>query len=107
MKRIVSILVLASAVLLGGAASAFATDKQLLTQEEFEARARRAESLAERVRRIHTYQNKLNKLRGGKWKPRGPLGNVPELDASVAGSAFALLVGGALVVSDRRRRATV
>jgi hypothetical protein len=108
MKRTVSTLVLAGVLVLGGSVSAFAKDK-LLTQQEFAARAHRAECLAERVRRIHTYQQKLNKLRfgHGKWHPRGPQVNVPELSANVAGSALALLLGGALAMADRRRRAVV
>lgn len=106
MQRIVSILVLAGFVLVGSATGALATDKQLLTQAEFEARAHRAECLAERMRRIHSYQTKLNKLRHkhNKWRPRGPSAHVPELDANVGGSALALLLGGAFVISDRRRR---
>jgi hypothetical protein len=107
MKRTVSTLVLAGLLtLVGSASSAFASGN-LLTQSEFESRSHRAECLAERVRRIHTYQKKLNKLKYGhnKWKPRGPSVQVPELSANVAGSALSLLLGGALVLSDRRRRA--
>ncbi len=107
MTRTLSTFVLAGALILGGTASVFAKDK-LLSEQEFEARAHRAECLAERVHRIETYQQKLNKLRfGHAWHPRGPSVNVPELNPNLAGSAMALLLGGALVITGRRRRTVV
>jgi predicted lipoprotein len=107
MNKILSSLALVSVLVLGISATASAnTGSPLLTHEEFQARARRAEALAERVKRIHTYEKKLNKLRFGQetWHRRGPSADVPELDPNAAGGALTLLVGGAFVLADRRKR---
>jgi hypothetical protein len=104
MKSLLSSLVLVSALLLSTAAPAAANP--LLNHEEFQARAQRAEALAERVKRVHTYEKKLNKLRFGQtcWRRRGPTLDVPELDPGAASGALALLLGGTLVLVDRRKR---
>lgn len=106
MNRILSGLVLISALGFGVASTAQATDVPLATQAQFEARARRAEALAERVKRINGYKEKVAKMRVGQmqWERRGPSLNVPELDPNAAGGALALLIGGALVLADRRKR---
>lgn len=109
MKRILSGLVLLSVLGLGTVSAVQASDEPLATQAEFEARARKAEALSERVKRVNTYKDKIANTRFGQlgWERRGPSVNVPELDPGAAGSALALLIGGALVIADRRRRAAV
>ena len=107
MKTVFASLALVGVLVLGTVAPAAAkSGDPLLTHEEFQARARRAEALAERVKRVHTYEKKLNKLRFGQmcWRRRGPSVEVPELDPRAAGSAVVLLLGGALVLVDRRKR---
>ena len=52
------------------------------------------------------------KIRKGSWKHEKPVvtpprQSVPELDPNAAGGAIALLLGGSLVLLERRRRATV
>jgi hypothetical protein len=86
-----------------------ANDGSLLTQEEFAKRAHKAEAMAERVKRVHTYENKINKLHnnGAQWERRGPAVSIPELDANAAGAALALLLGGAYVLIERRKRVAV
>jgi hypothetical protein len=106
MNRVLSGLVLASLLGLGTVSTVHASGEPLATQAEFEARARKAEMLSERVRRVNTYKEKIAQTRLGQqsWEKRGPSVNVPELDPSAAGSALALLIGGALVMIDRRKR---
>jgi hypothetical protein len=106
MNRVLSGLVLASLLGLGTVNTVHASGDPLTTQAEFEARARKAEMLSERVRRVNTYKDKIAQSRLGQqqWEKRGPSVNVPELDPSAAGSALALLIGGALVLIDRRKR---
>ena len=109
MNRILSGLVLVSVLGLGAVSTVRASDEPLATQAEFEARARKAEALSERVNRVNTYKDKIAKTHIGQqyWERRGPSVNIPELDPSAAGSALALLIGGALVLVDRKRRASV
>jgi hypothetical protein len=80
-----------------------------MTQAEFASRAKKAEALAERVRRVHTYGGKLNKLHltKGNWERRGPTVYIPELDPKAAGAAVALLIGGAFALVGRRKRVAV
>lgn len=105
MKNLLSSLVLVSALLLATAAPAAAdSGNPLLSHEEFQVRAQRAEALAERVKRLQTYQIKLNKLGHNSIHVRGPSIGVPELDPSAASGALALLLGGSLVLVDRRKR---
>ena len=106
MTRILSGLLLVSVLGFGTVTTVHASGEPLATQAEFEARARKAEALSERVRRVNTYKDKIAKTRIGQmqWERRGPSVNVPELDPSAAGSALALLIGGALVLVDRRKR---
>jgi hypothetical protein len=108
MNRVLSGLVLVSVLGLGLVSTVQASDEPLKTQAEFEARARKAEALSERVKRVNTYKDKIAQTRFGQlgWERRGPSVNVPELDPSAAGSALALLIGGALVLVDRKRRLT-
>lgn len=75
-----------------------------LTIHEFSYRAHRAEALQERVRRVHLYQAKLDAKHLGALEQRGPSLNVPELDPKSGGSALALLLGGAFMLVDRRKR---
>jgi len=105
MKRVLSGLVLIG-VLGMGVSSVHASDEPLATQAEFEARARKAEALSERMQRVNDYKEKAKLRYGQTWERRGPSVNVPELDPSAAGSALALLIGGALVLADRRKRQT-
>jgi len=106
MNRILTGLVLAAFLGLGSVASVQASGGSLDTQAEFEARAKKAEALSERVRRVNSYKEKVAKMRIGQptLERRGPSLNVPELDPSAAGGALALLIGGALVLADRRKR---
>jgi hypothetical protein len=108
MKTLLSGLVFLN-VLVAGVAQVHAKDGDPLTQAEFEARAQKAEALAERVRRVHTYNDKLGKLnlKHGNWQRQGPSVNIPELDPKAAGAALALLVGGAFVLIDRKKRVAV
>jgi hypothetical protein len=109
MNRVLSGLVLVSVLGLGLVSTVQASDEPLKTQAEFEARARKAEALSERVKRVNTYKDKIAQTRFGQigWERRGPSVNVPELDPGAAGSALALLIGGALVLVDRKRRLAV
>jgi hypothetical protein len=106
MKKLLSGLVLLNALVFG-APLAHADDGNLLTKSEFSARAHKAEQLAERVKRVHAYQAQVKKLQfnSGEWERRGPAVQIPELDASAAGAALALLIGGGLVLADRKKRA--
>jgi hypothetical protein len=108
MKSVLSGLVLLM-VLAVGVAQVHAKDGDpLITQAEFANRAMKAEALAERVRRVHTYGDKLNKLQlKGNWERRGPTAYIPELDPNAAGAAITLLIGGALVLIERRKRLAV
>lgn len=107
MKKLLSGLVFAN-VLLVGAAQAHANDG-FMTQSEFANRAHNAEALAERVKRVNTYQTKIDKMHfnNGEWERRSPTVQIPELDANAAGAALVLLVGGALVLVDRKKRVAV
>ena len=109
MKTFLAGLVLLNVLAIGGVAQVHAKDGDLMTQGEFAARAQKAEALAERVRRVHTYDDKMNKLANSKggWERKGPGVNIPELDPNAAGAALALLVGGAFVLVDRRKRVAV
>ena len=109
MRNILSGFVLVSVLGLGTVSTVRASDEPLSTQAEFEARARKAEALSERVIRVNSYKEKIKQTRFGhmEWERRGPSVNIPELDPSAAGSALALLIGGALVLVDRKRRASV
>ena len=109
MKSVLSGLVLLL-VLAVGVAQVHAKDGDpLITQAEFAARAKKAEALAERVRRVQTYGDKYNKLSitKGNWERRGPTAFIPELDPNAAGAAAALLIGGAFVLVERRKRLAV
>ena len=109
MKTFLSGLVLLNVLAFGGVAQVHAKDGgPLMTQSEFAARAKKAEALAERVRRVHTYDDKINKLANKSgWERKGPSVNIPELDPNAAGAALALLIGGAFVLVDRRKRVAV
>jgi hypothetical protein len=110
MKTFVLGLVALNVLAFGGVAQVHAKDGDpLVPQAEFAARAQKAEALAERVRRVHTYGDKVNKLANshGNWERRGPTANIPELDPRAAGAAIALLIGGAFVLVDRRKRLAV
>ena len=110
MKTLLTGLVLLNVLAFGGVAQVHAKDGDpLVTQAEFEARAHKAEALAERVRRVHTYGDKVNKLAlsHGNWQRVGPTAYIPELDPNAAGAALALLVGGAFVLVERRKRLAV
>jgi hypothetical protein len=100
--------ILTFSIILGSAVPAFAEDEATLplSRSEFEVRAHRAEELAARVKRIATYSKKLHdlSLRRGTFVPRGPVVNVPELGRDAMGGALVLLIGGALVLRDGRRR---
>ena len=52
----------------------------------------------------HRHQHRPRRHRHFRGKK---ITSVPELDANSAGAAFVLLVGGAIVFSERRRRAVV
>lgn len=107
MNRILSALVFVSVLGLGATSSVVhAREGNTLTQTEFEARAQKAELLSERVRRINTYKQKIahSRFAHAGFERRGPSVNVPELDPSAAAGGLALLIGGALVLADRRRR---
>lgn len=107
MKRLMSGFLLMGALLLVGTAPAAADGGETLTRNEFEQRANRMEEFEERVNRVKTYQKKLEKFELGKnkWQSRalGPA-VVPELDANSSASALALVLCGALVATDLRRR---
>ncbi|HEY2736170.1 MAG TPA: hypothetical protein VGI70_19365 [Polyangiales bacterium] len=96
-------------VLAVGVAQVHANGDPLLTQAEFAARAKKAEALAERVHRVQTYNDKYGKMQmaKGNWERVAPTAYVPELDPNAAGAAIALLVGGALVMVERRKRIAV
>ncbi|HTU58072.1 MAG TPA: hypothetical protein VMF89_06555 [Polyangiales bacterium] len=110
MKKLLSGLVLLNALVFGAPlAHADAGDHgpdNLLTKTEFAERARKAEALAERVKRVNAYQTQVKKLQfnSGEWERRGPAVQIPELDANAAGAALALLIGGGLVLVDRKKR---
>jgi hypothetical protein len=109
MKKLLSGLVLLNALVIGAPLSrAHADDgSNLLTKSEFADRARKAEALAERVKRVNAYQAQVKKLQfnSGEWERRGPAVQIPELDANAAGAALALLIGGGLVLVERKKRA--
>ena len=111
MKNLLSGLVLANLLLIGAAASSARADDgaSLMTQSEFANRARKAEALAERVKRVNTYQTKIDKMKfnNGEWQRHSPTVQIPELDARAAGAALALLLGGAFVLVDRKKRLAV
>jgi len=88
---------------------ALAQDDNFVSEAEFQARAHNAEAMIERAKRITAYEKKIRKLQAdvGQWQQRGPTVQVPELDAQAAGAALALLVGGAFVLSERRKQLTV
>jgi hypothetical protein len=108
MKKLLSGLVLLNVLALGGVTQVHADAGHLLTQEEFMTRAHRAEALAERVKRVQTYSGKINKLNmDNGWQRRGPAISIPELDANAAGAALALLLGGAYMLIERKKRLAV
>ena len=80
-----------------------------LTQAEFEARARKAEALSERVKRVNNYKDKISQdCRSDKAAGSAAgLPWIPELDPGAAGSALALLIGGGFVLADRRKQAAL
>ena len=51
----------------------------------------------------HTWP-KFNPAKPGGFTPPGHLRDIPELDPSGVGSAAVLLIGGTLLLVDRRRR---
>jgi len=107
MKKLLSGLVLLNALVVGAPLAHADEGSNLMTKSEFAARAHKAEALAERMKRVNTYQAKMKKLQfnEGQWERRGPAVQIPELDANAAGAAFALLIGGGLVLVDRKKRA--
>jgi hypothetical protein len=100
MKAQIASLILFATLLIGSQASA----QDPIPEHEFALRAHHAEMLGERIRRTHQYQEKVLKLRYNQFERRGPTVQVPELDAKASGAALALLIGGALVLVDRRKR---
>ena len=106
MKKLLSGLVLLNALIIG-APLAHADEGNSLTRSQFADRARKAEELAERVKRVNAYQAQVKKMQfnSGEWERRGPAMQIPELDANAAGAALALLIGGALVLVERKKRA--
>lgn len=108
MKNLLSGLVLLSALFFGVADVHAKDGDQLMSQKEFAARAQKAEALAERVRRVRTYSDKVKKIPGqGAWERRGPTVYIPELDPKAAGAAVALLLGGVFALVERRKRVSV
>jgi hypothetical protein len=106
MKKLLSGFVLLNALFVGAPLAQADDGSNLMTKAEFSARAQKAEALAERMKRVNTYQTKMKKLQfgNGGWERRGPAVQVPELDANAAGAAFALLIGGTLVLVDHKNR---
>lgn len=106
MNRILGALVFVSVLGLGATSTVHASGGDTLTQAEFEVRAQKAEQLSERVRRVNTYKQKIAQSRFAHagFERRGPSVNVPELEPGAAAGGLALLIGGALVLADRRRR---
>jgi hypothetical protein len=107
MKKLLSGLVLLNALMFGAPLAHADNGSNLLSKSEFAERARKAEALAERVKRVNAYQAQVKKLQfnSGEWERRGPAVQIPELDANAAGAALALLIGGGLVLVDRKKRA--
>jgi hypothetical protein len=108
MKKVLWGLVVLNVLMFGGA-RAYANDGPLLSAQEFDLRARRAEALTTRVKRVGEYEQKITKMHinQGGWERRGPAVSIPELDANAASAALALLLGGALVLADRKKRLAV
>jgi len=109
MMKLLSGLVLLNVLVVGVAQVQAKDGDPLLTQSEFSVRAHRAEALAERVRRVGKYETKINKMQmnSTQWVRRGPALAIPELDANAAGAAAALLLGGAFILVDRKKRLAV
>ena len=109
MKNFLSGLVLLNVLFFGVATVHAKEGDSLVTQKEFAARAQKAEALAERVRRVRTYNDKVNKMHiaQGTWERRGPTVYIPELDPKAAGAAVALLIGGAFALIERRKRVAI
>lgn len=107
MKKLLSGLVLLNALVFSAPLAQADDGSNLLTKSEFADRARKAEALAERVKRVNNYQAQVKKLQfnNGEWERRGPAVQIPELDANAAGAALALLIGGGLILVDRKKRA--
>ena len=107
MKKLLSGLVLLNALVFSAPLAQADDGSNLLTKSEFADRARKAEALAERVKRVNNYQAQVKKLQfnNGEWERRGPAMQIPELDANAAGAALALLIGGGLILVDRKKRA--
>jgi len=76
MKKLLSGLVLLNVLIIGAPLAHAHADEgtNLMTKAEFAARARKAEALAERMKRVNTYQAKMKKLQfnGSEWERRGP-----------------------------------
>jgi hypothetical protein len=108
MKKLLSGLVLLNVLGFGVAQAHAADGDSLLSQAEFAARAHKAEALNERAKRINTYENKIAKMHSNanQWERRGPMVQIPELDANAAGAALVLLIGGAFVLVERRKQVT-
>jgi hypothetical protein len=108
MNKLLSGLVLFSVLGLGVTSAHANQGEPLLSQAEFSVRAHHAEQLAERVKRVQSYQTKINKLgfNNTQWERRGPTMQIPELDANAAGAALALLIGGAFALVERRKQLT-
>ena len=106
MKKLLTGFVLLNALVIGAPLAHADNGSNLLTKAEFAARAQKAEALAERMKRVNTYQTQMKKLQfnSGGWERRGPAMQIPELDANAAGAALALLIGGGLVLVDRKKR---
>ncbi len=106
MKRIMSAIVLGGLLAMGTALPASADTGKTLTRNEFEARAKRLQELEERVKRVKEYQQKIarKEFSKDKWQKHGPAAEVPELSGQGAAPAFALVICGALVAADVRRR---
>jgi hypothetical protein len=107
MKKLLSGLVLLNALVIGAPLAHAEEGENLLTKSQFADRAHKAEELAERVKRVNAYQAQVKKLEfnNGEWERRGPAVQIPELDANAAGAALALLIGGGLVLVERKKRA--
>jgi hypothetical protein len=74
MNRTLSGLVLVSVLGLGMVSTVQASDQPLITQQEFQMRARKAEALSERVRRVNQYREKIaaSRIAHPGFERRGP-----------------------------------
>lgn len=104
LSRMSAMLVLGTALLFTPAIAS----ANLVTKDEYKKALAEAKAKQERVRRIKAYRKHTRKFTTAKrfdGQKVKPATGVPELDPKGATSALTLLLGGALVLADRRRRA--